>query len=52
MNYTERFIGGWISVASGLVTIITLGRIIPDWEFRWVAYCALKDIERRKKIDR
>jgi hypothetical protein len=38
---------GFVEVASGIVTILTLGYYTPPWSFTFIAWRTKRDIERR-----
>jgi hypothetical protein len=46
------FISGFVSIAQGLVTILTLTFYVPIWEFQWAAYYELwrlKSLQRKSQ---
>ena len=42
MNKLAVWIGGWVALAESLVTICTLGRVVPSWELRYYAWIVLR----------
>ena len=45
----RRFIGGWIELLQGILTIITLGLISFDLDYRYAYKCSLSDAEEAKR---
>jgi hypothetical protein len=46
----RNWILAWIDIFAGLVTVGSLGVITPDWSFRYLARCTIKDM--KKKLDK
>ena len=45
----RNFFGGFVEVADGLVSILSLGYLAPGWDFRYYCWLLRRDIERSKK---
>ena len=45
----RNFFGGFVEVANGLASILSLGYFAPGWDFRYHCWLLLRDIERSKK---
>lgn len=40
---------GFVSVASGLFAILTLGSVFPNWEFRFAAWNELRKLRANQQ---
>ena len=46
MNF-RNFFGGFVEVANGLASILTLGYFAPGWDFRYHSWLARRGIEKQ-----
>lgn len=45
----RNFFGGFVEVANGLASILSLGYLVPRWDLRYYGWLARRDFERSKK---
>jgi len=45
----RRFVGGWIELLNASLTILTLGFILWDLDFRYASHCSKSDCKEAKK---
>ena len=45
----RNFSGGFVEVANGLASILSLGYFAPGWDLRYYGWLARRDFERSKK---
>lgn len=43
----RNIIGGFVEVANGLASILTLGCFAPGWDFRYYSWLTRRDIEKQ-----
>jgi len=46
-NTLEVWLTAWIALAEALVKIITLGYIIPSWEFKIIAFFVKRKLKKK-----
>ncbi|WP_395138363.1 hypothetical protein [Schlegelella aquatica] len=44
----RNFFGGFVEVANGLASILSLGYLAPRWDLRYYGWLARRDFERFK----
>jgi len=47
-DYLRRWICGWLSLAEGLVAILTLGIISPSFTFDYLCWATIKQCKKNK----
>lgn len=45
----RNFFGGFVEIANGLASILTLGHFAPGWDVRYYCWVTILKIERLKK---
>lgn len=45
----NKSIEGFISIACGLIEILTLGFVSPSWDCDWSAHCLIKGLRKYKQ---
>lgn len=48
LSRPEKIVSGLVSIASGLVVVLSLGSITPDWQLRIAFHWSMK---RRRKLE-
>ena len=49
MNKKQKIILGFIEIAQGFVAIISLGHIVPSWDFSFIIQATEKNIKKEAK---
>jgi hypothetical protein len=44
LNYWNRWILGWVTLADGLAEILTLGVWAPNWQIKFLSWQIQKDL--------
>ena len=49
MNHFEMWILGWIEVAQGVISILTLGHVYTHWDMEWCYWASVRKFKKSKK---